>query len=54
MEVLKEAGSVYGHFAKDSYSSDFAKAWKSVLKENSVEVVNSLNLLVVYHMSITK
>ncbi|VDM37361.1 unnamed protein product [Toxocara canis] len=36
--VLKEAGEVFGHFGKDSFSSDFAKSWAAILEENGLKM----------------
>lgn len=37
-EKLKECGSSFGHFAKDSFSSDFAKGWNSIMEEYGIKL----------------
>ncbi|VDN22788.1 unnamed protein product [Gongylonema pulchrum] len=36
--ILREAGSTFGHFMKDSYNSEFACAWRNALQENGIEL----------------
>uniref|UniRef100_A0A0M3KIA8 FACT complex subunit n=1 Tax=Anisakis simplex TaxID=6269 RepID=A0A0M3KIA8_ANISI len=35
---MKEAGSTFGHFGKDSFTSDFAKSWDAILKEHDISL----------------
>ncbi|MCP9260749.1 FACT complex subunit SPT16 [Dirofilaria immitis] len=37
-EKLKEVGSSFGYFAKDSYSSDFAKGWSNIIEEYDIKL----------------
>lgn len=41
-EKLKESGSSFGHFAKDSYNSDFVKGWNSIIEECNIKMVTEL------------
>lgn len=33
INILKNSGTIYGHFAKDQHDSEFSKAWKDALEE---------------------
>ncbi|VDM97408.1 unnamed protein product [Thelazia callipaeda] len=38
VDKIKESGSSYGYFAKDSYTSDFAQTWNNVLEECEIKL----------------
>ncbi|KAK6109487.1 FACT complex subunit SPT16 N-terminal lobe domain family protein [Brugia pahangi] len=44
VEKLKESGSSFGHFAKDSYSSDFAKGWNSIMEEYGIKLTVDVSI----------
>lgn len=35
--VLRDAGQIYGHFAKDKQDSEFAQTWTTALNESGID-----------------